>query len=140
VKEVSIGVEGGCVARHTDDEQGGEGTGIGHREAVLGEVDAEGAGGEGDIDAIVDDHGRCALRRANQLQERAAVEVLLANLDDHAAGRAAVHGTLDGLAEGARDRGPVAGGEHAGGHHQAAIGDGDDAEGGEHLFDQLRGR
>src|SRR5438552_2074886 len=62
------------------------------------------------------------------VEEGAAIEVLLAHRDNDGAGGAAGDGARDGGAEAARDGGPVPGGEHRGGNHEPAIGNGDDAD------------
>jgi hypothetical protein len=128
VDEVGGVVEGGCVARHADGEGGGEGAGVVEGDAALGEVDAVGAGGEGDVDAIVDGDEGERLGGADELEERAAVEVFFADLEEDGVGWAAGDGALDGVAVGGGDGGPVAGGEEVRRDHPMAIGDGDDAQ------------
>ena len=84
---------GGVVPRAADHEAvAGERPRLGDREAALGQVDAVGVGGERDVDAIVHEQQRAARARdvdrgPGQRQERAALEVLLADLDQRGPGR-----------------------------------------------------
>jgi hypothetical protein len=117
------------VAGHADHQIRCERARVLEGEAVLGQVHGVRAGGEGDIDALVDGDARAGREGgAHEREQRAAVEILLADLHEHARRRNVLEQPRDRIAERRRDRGPAAGCEDVRGHHAPAIRDRDDAD------------